>query len=583
MLQNLLLQYKNISFHRKLVLSYVLLLLIPILGLSLFTYHQSRNVIQAQALQMAAQSSKRAAKDIEQLAQSTYRIAAILNQNNRVREIVEKDPLLAPLTEQIEDFRYLENMVQSLAADNDAYSVRLYVPEGFLFANQGVVTDNLSHLPARTFSGAGVHFGSVVERTSLLREPERVLPGDFPLYSIARYQEVIGVIRIEHLESRILELMQGADFTGQGSVFLLNQAGEPVTAIHSDEDALVAALIATDDWTTERLPGGDALVNKAPLSIDGWHLATVIPLQSLLMEANHLQIQILLFAVCIGILIFLLAWGTAHYNSRRILNLADSMQKAQNGDFQVQATVDSEDEIGILQHSFNYFIRNARQMMDERYAMGQSLKGMELSALQNQINPHFLYNTLDMIRWTAQRGDTESVERAVEALSKYYRLSLSKGKAFISLQEELEHVTHYVNLQNFRFQGTLTLQMRVEEDILQVPCVKLILQPIVENALLHGILERDDRTGAIRITGERVDDRILLKVMDDGIGMSPEKLAEINSGVLTVEQRGYGIWNVNQRIRLHYGEEYGLSYESIEGMGTVVNVLLGLAPNMKNS
>ena len=577
MFENLILRYKNISFHRKLLLSYVVLLLAPFLGLSLFTYHRSSGVIQAQAQQMATQSAQRAAVDLNQLAVSAYRIATVLNQNTRVREIVEKDPAATPAAEQAEDFRYLENMVESLTADDGVYGVRLYVPEGFLYANQKNVTDNLQTLPHTAFSGAGVHFGEVYQRSSLLEGPVRVLPGDFPLYSIARYQQIIGVIRMEYLESTIIESMKGADFTGQGSVYLLNDQNALVTAARPNPEMLALLPQTQDGWYTQRLPDGDALVNRIPLQIQGWHLVTVIPLQSLLMEANALQRHILLFTLGLGAAILFLSQWTARYNSKRILHLARSMQKAQSGDWQVHATVDSEDEIGVLQHSFNYLIRNTRQMMDERYTLGQSLKGMELNALQNQINPHFLYNTLDMIRWTARQGNTEMVEQAVEELSQYYRLSLSKGKTFITLAEELDHVTHYVNLQNFRFQGKLTLQLRVEESLLQAQCVKLILQPIVENAFLHGIMERPDRMGVIRITGERIGGDMLLKVIDDGVGIPSDKLREINSGA-AADQSGYGIWNVNQRIRLHYGEGYGLSYESIEGMGTVVNVRLACEP-----
>lgn len=577
MFENLILRYKNISFHRKLLLSYVVLLLAPFLGLSLFTYHRSSGVIQAQAQQMATQSAQRAAVDLNQLAVSAYRIATVLNQNTRVREIVEKDPAATPAAEQAEDFRYLENMVESLTADDGVYGVRLYVPEGFLYANQKTVTDNLQTLPHTAFSGAGVHFGEVYQRSSLLEGPVRVLPGDFPLYSIARYQQIIGVIRMEYLESTIIESMKGADFTGQGSVYLLNEQNALVTAARPNPKILTLLPQTQDGWYTQRLPDGDALVNRIPLQIQGWHLVTVIPLQSLLMEANALQRHILLFTLGLGAAILFLSQWTARYNSKRILHLARSMQKAQSGDWQVHATVDSEDEIGVLQHSFNYLIRNTRQMMDERYTLGQSLKGMELNALQNQINPHFLYNTLDMIRWTARQGNTEMVEQAVEELSQYYRLSLSKGKTFITLAEELDHVTHYVNLQNFRFQGKLTLQLRVEESLLQAQCVKLILQPIVENAFLHGIMERPDRMGVIRITGERIGGDMLLKVIDDGVGIPSDKLREINSGA-AADQSGYGIWNVNQRIRLHYGEGYGLSYESIEGMGTVVNVRLACEP-----
>ena len=190
MLSNLVLRYKNISFHRKLLLSYVALLLIPIMLLSWFTYHRSRQVIREQAMQMATQSTRRAADDVNALAASAHRLAMILNQNTRVREIAEKDPFQTSRTEQVADFKYLENLIESLGADNAAHSIRLYVPEGFLFAGQGITTDNLSALSETEWferivhAGNAVSFDRVQAYSYLSQPPVRILPAAFPLYSM---------------------------------------------------------------------------------------------------------------------------------------------------------------------------------------------------------------------------------------------------------------------------------------------------------------------------------------------------------------------------------------------------------------
>ncbi|MBQ3793381.1 MAG: sensor histidine kinase [Lachnospiraceae bacterium] len=204
------------------------------------------------------------------------------------------------------------------------------------------------------------------------------------------------------------------------------------------------------------------------------------------------------------------------------------------------------------------------------------LRKAELDLLQAQINPHFLYNTLDAIVWSAEAGNQKQVVSMVGSLSDFFRTSLNRGKEIITIREELQHVRSYLEIQQIRYQDILSYEISVPEDIFEYRIPKITLQPLVENALYHGIKNRRGG-GKIIVSGENKEDCILLKVIDDGMGMTKERKAEVERGLreATPEESSiYGLYNINERIRLTYGGSYGIYLESEFEKGTVVTVRL---------
>ncbi len=204
------------------------------------------------------------------------------------------------------------------------------------------------------------------------------------------------------------------------------------------------------------------------------------------------------------------------------------------------------------------------------------LRKAEFELLQAQINPHFLYNTLDAIVWSAESGNEKQVVSMVGNLSNFFRTSLNRGKDVITVREDLLHVRSYLEIQKVRYEDILEFEIDVPETVTGSPIPKITLQPLVENALYHGIKNRRGG-GRISITGEETENAVLLRVSDNGAGMSPERLAEVRRGLTggaPDEGTIYGLYNVGERIRLHFGEEYGISIDSTEGEGTVVTVRL---------
>ena len=230
-------------------------------------------------------------------------------------------------------------------------------------------------------------------------------------------------------------------------------------------------------------------------------------------------------------------------------------------------------ELQTLDKNFDKMADRITSLMEKQRQDQQSLHRAELDLLQAQINPHFLYNTLDSIAILAESQREEEVVDMVTSLSTFFRNSLNQGKDIISLRSELNQARSYLEIQHIRYSDILTYRVSVPEDVQDCPVPKLILQPLIENALYHGIKNRRGR-GEIEITGEEKGGDLLLRVKDNGAGMSAEQLARLRRGAFEEHPSGLGIKNVQQRIRLYCGEPYGLTFESEPGAGTTVTIRL---------
>ena len=273
------------------------------------------------------------------------------------------------------------------------------------------------------------------------------------------------------------------------------------------------------------------------------------------------------------------AWGLSKSIYVPIKKLHDVTTTITKNDLQALMTSDNVDEITELGMSFNIMIGKIKELLDSKIKEQENLKKAELRALQAQINPHFLYNTLDTIIWMAESKKTDQVVKMVTALSNFFRISLSKGMDWITIGEELERIKSYLTIQKMRYRDILDFKIEVGEGVSENTVLKLILQPLVENALYHGIKNKR-QGGTISVRARRNGmDEVLLEVEDNGIGFTPEKLAQLrgeladDSGDIKLES-GFGIGNVNKRIRLYYGKPYGLSVESEYTTGTRVTLVI---------
>lgn len=259
-----------------------------------------------------------------------------------------------------------------------------------------------------------------------------------------------------------------------------------------------------------------------------------------------------------------------------IRNLCYAAERAGSGDFKARAQEEKIDEITVLNASFNRMVEEIGKLVEDIRVEELNLRAAELRLLQEQINPHFLYNTLDNIIWLAESKETEQVVSMVSALSDFFRTTLSKGKDYISVKDEEAHINSYLQIQQFRYRDILDYEIKMDEEVYDCEILKLTLQPLVENALYHGIKGKRG-LGHILVKGCIRDGLLEFQVRDDGIGMKEERLNEVRKIITgeaenTKEKGGFGLFNVNERIRLNYGREYGLRIESVYGEGTCIRV-----------
>ena len=304
-------------------------------------------------------------------------------------------------------------------------------------------------------------------------------------------------------------------------------------------------------------------------------------------QARFTRYAILYLILLPGLILFsiLAAWVISagiYLPIKKLHNVTSTITK---NDLQALVTSANVDEITELGISFNIMIGKIRDLLDSKIKEQENLKKAELKALQAQINPHFLYNTLDTIVWMTEDHKTGQVIEIVQALSSFFRIALSKGKDWISIRQEIEHVTCYLTIQRMRYRDILDYRIEVDEDILDGTILKLTLQPLVENALYHGIKNKRDG-GTIVVRARRADQNlVLLEVQDDGIGFAPQKLAQIQSTLnedteeVSLAESGFGLENVNKRIKLYYGKQFGLSIQSQYRSGTRVTVTIPLQDN----
>lgn len=295
---------------------------------------------------------------------------------------------------------------------------------------------------------------------------------------------------------------------------------------------------------------------------------------------NH---QIQSFTVVCGGLVFVLIVLTVIVTYlitagilRPVKMLYDATQRVSEGDLSARTDIHSKDEIEILANGFNNMAENMQALIEKTKEDEQKMRRLDLRLLQEQINPHFLYNTLDTIVWLIECNKADEAVNMVVTLSDFFRLVLSRGKEIISLREEERHIRSYLEIQEVRYRDILEYDIRIDPALYDYQILKLSLQPLVENALYHGIKYKRAK-GYIHIAGEKAGDVLRLTVRDNGVGMEEDELRELQKEIerpCRETEKGFGLANVNERIRMYFGADYGMRVESEKGKGTVVELTI---------
>ena len=307
----------------------------------------------------------------------------------------------------------------------------------------------------------------------------------------------------------------------------------------------------------------------------GWTVVDSVRVEELLRKSNEAQsIYILVAAGLVAVALFFSKF-IAKNITQPIQKLCESMEKVQEGDFSVSdVVVDSANEIGSLTTSFNVMTHRIQDLMEQNIREQEAKRKSELKALQSQINPHFLYNTLDSIIWMAEGKKNEEVVLMTASLARLLRQSISNEDEVVSIGQEIEYARGYLTIQKMRYKDKMEYQIDVDPSILNIPLIKLVLQPVIENAIYHGLKYKESK-GFLLVRGFPKDGNAVLQVIDDGVGMDEETLEHIyEKHKVNYRSNGVGIYNVQKRLQLYYGNEYGITYESEVGKGTTATITI---------
>lgn len=305
-----------------------------------------------------------------------------------------------------------------------------------------------------------------------------------------------------------------------------------------------------------------------------WKMFVQIPANDLFKDAVSNSKMVLIVSLVTGVIALLIYTMLAFTLTRPLRKLAELMKLVRKGDMDVHFDVKYNDEVGLVASNFNNMMKRIKELIEEVYLTKLRKQQAEIDVLQGQINPHFIYNTLETIRMLSVLNGVSELADISSTFGTMLRYSVNRGQEIVTIQDEMEHLEMYIYIQNKRFSNKFKLYNHISEHHKGIKTIKLIFQPIVENAILHG-LEKKKGTGNIVITSEEVPEFLLFRIKDDGTGIDPESLFQINreletGNVFSENRKHIGVKNVNERIKLFYGEKYGLSLESIKDSGTEV-------------
>jgi two-component system sensor histidine kinase YesM len=354
-----------------------------------------------------------------------------------------------------------------------------------------------------------------------------------------------------------------------------------------DTDLLTWVTGHAKETDIRTIDGEQTLLTLESFQKLGWKLVSVTPLKALTTDLAQIKITL---AIVAGLCLLFAAAGVAYLSkwiANPIVRLAKSMKGFQAGDLDVKLAVDSKDELGLFASGFNEMTRRIKLLLANVRFEQKKKQEYELALIQAQIKPHFLYNTLDVIYALSEMGRIKDVQRTTKALADFYRHTLNQGRELITIEQEIRIARDYLAIQHIRYSDVFTYTIEIDQNILDRPILKLTIQPLIENAIYHGLKLRKEK-GHLRIRGSREPGAIVLTVEDNGVGIPPDKLrrllrysSEEPDGNMVPEERpaSFGLRNVNERIRLSFGEPYGLKIDSNPEEGTVVTVTLPLERN----
>lgn len=387
----------------------------------------------------------------------------------------------------------------------------------------------------------------------------------------------LGYLKMDfNMDQFFQNVLKATDASSEWMLITGADGNAVASTLDADREKLAAKGAANHNaskWSTVSLAGRNYLVSGSSVNGTDWTIWYAVSEVSLSQAGfRQVNLPVLLLTLAMTAAMAAAAWFAASRLARRIGRLAGAMQNLEQGRFDVRVEDPGQDEVAFLAAGFNDMAARLDEHVRREYLDRMQQKEYDMQALQAQLHPHFLYNSLASISWLGMQSGSEDIPAISNALARFYRLSLSRGKNIILVSDEADQARAYLDVMMIRYRGRINVLFKISKDVTDTWTLKLILQPFVENALLHGLHVLKDHINLV-ISAELDGGALVWKVIDDGVGMSTEQLPDLNGDEAS---SGYGIANVHKRIRMYFGEEYGVTIFSEEGIGTAVMIRMPL-------
>ncbi|MGF7400813.1 sensor histidine kinase [Thermoanaerobacterium thermosaccharolyticum] len=553
--------------YKKILLSYILIIVIPLIMVAAITGNVTSRYINEKAKETSYQTLNQANKNISKMLENMKNALLYVSMNKELqyflsrsgaetpfnvsREIIAiRDSILLPKI-----FNENYSSIEIFALHKDQYLTRLEqndVMSSKVVENKEWYKKTLE-INGKLFWYVNNDFGKQMISVSRL------------VFDVKNFTKPIAVISVDMDMSKIASIISDINLGKSSKIYIIDDKGK---LIYSEDNSYLykygLKMYGNNSGNSLITVNGNKMMVIYNTLQNGWKLIGMVSLDELNEKARVIRNLIYITALLSLATASLISLYFSHSISYPIIELASEMKKAENGDFNMHIGEKWSGEIGVLYSSFNYMIKKINELIYEVYLSKIKEKDAELKALQAQINPHFLYNTLDSINWIAIEHKIPEISKIVNSLASILRYSINKGNDISTVEKEINHVESYIIIQKIRFKDKFEADFNIDKRILPYKTIKLILQPLVENAVIHGI-ESYEGKGEILINGYLSEEgNIIFEVINNGNLIDLDLVNDILNTPAD-DRENYGIKNVNERIKLYYGKQYGLNYQIING------------------
>lgn len=581
---------QKLSMHKRMMLYFSVPLILVQILLCFLCYPQVVRHYREKTDYSMEQSVSQAISFTESYLRNMTYLANMVEDNGVIQNTLSADGFgeERPYMEQWLEYYELNKEFNSYEISNSIYRFCLYVPDEVMYAGNQYYFDGVSRLKERSdYVDLRYALNTGEDYVAISRERDGVDQQDtsqmVTLYhriaSKKEKEEELGICSISVSAKYFQDIMKNANITSEGLVYLMSENGRMITSSNSSilQKMQKKGILLNygAELFMEKKKEGQKEYYITRQNVDGasWQMILIIPENEYEDQYRFLWLSAALMLGSMIAVIVLMSYLLSGYYVGRLKKLNVEMTGLESGNLIANLPITTEeDEIEEIYHNFNGMVQEVQRLMQEHYQLGKEVKMAEVRALQAQINPHFLYNTLDLINWISMDYGAEEIGTLTWNLARFYRLSLNHGKSLISIGEEVEHVEVYVNIENYHFDNAISLEVDVPEELKSYACLNIILQPFVENAIVHGIAEKPDiESCEIRICARREEQDIVFSVQDDGPGVDVKEMQKETQQDIRTAQHGYGVRNINFRLKLCFGEKYGVTYLESE-KGTHVEI-----------